>query len=117
MASAGAKRALIEVMTWHASLTFDYTGLNDSNERYYLMNALEAVGWFYVETSAMMIETDDFAPIAEALDLLGRAVDRPGILSNLAFNVVLEGHPRPTPGGMTPRSALRRLQGYPSPLP
>ena len=54
--------------TYRAVLNLDYTGT--SNEYQYLVSALIQAGWTYVETSALILETDDRADIWRGMSLV-----------------------------------------------
>ena len=54
---------------YRASLTLDYTG-NVTNEYQYLISALIQSGWTYLETSNLMLETENRNDIWRGLQLV-----------------------------------------------
>ena len=54
---------------YRAVLNLDYTG-QSSNEYQYLLSALIQAGWKYVETSALILETDDRSKIWRGISLV-----------------------------------------------
>lgn len=85
-------------------INIDYTG-PDPNTYTHVLKALEAVGWVYVETSAMAYD-GDLKGVGLALEILAKTLPTPGQLSALTIHVQLMGPPRDAPGSWNPDRAV-----------
>ena len=73
-------------MKYYGSLTLDHTDL-DTNAGEKLKNALIAIGWNWVETTAYMIATQNINAIWEGIVLAAKHDADMGTLSALTFHV------------------------------
>jgi hypothetical protein len=85
--------------SYRASLTLDYTG-GITNEYQYLIAALIQSGWTYIETSSLVLETEDRNEIWHGLQLVMKQDPHLSPLSALTFHVVgseslMDGIPYP----------------------
>jgi hypothetical protein len=90
--------------TYRAVINLGYSGVRDGNEYNYLLNALAGAGWEYVETSAMAYK-GPLPGILLGLELLARAVPKPGTVSAITRQAQRIGEVRGSPLG----AMLRRL--------
>jgi hypothetical protein len=74
------------MITYRAVINIDFD-INDNNEYERLKNALIQAGWFWVRTSAYIIETQDLAKVWRGIDLVARQATDIGQLSAVTFNV------------------------------
>jgi len=83
------KKARIErdraAMKYRGLITIDYTHSND-NQYQKLLAALIQTGWVYLETSALLIESD-LPTILHSLELITRQCQDGGVLSALTIQV------------------------------
>jgi hypothetical protein len=73
-------------LNYRAALNLDYTA-QQSNEYQKLIAALRQAGWTYVETSALVVETDDLAVIWRGIELVAKQSASAGTLSALTLHV------------------------------
>lgn len=57
--------------TYRGAINLDYTGQN-TNEYQRLVAALIQLGWIYVETSALIIETDNLSLVWQGVELVAK---------------------------------------------
>ena len=72
---------------YRASLTLDYTGAN-TNAYEYLVSALIQSGWTYIETSSLVLETEDRNDIWHGLQLVMKQDPNLSPLSALTLHIV-----------------------------
>ena len=73
-------------LKYRASLNLDFTK-QKSYQYQKLIAALIDTGWKYVETSALIIEHDDLAPIWQGIELVAKQSSSAGLLSALTFHI------------------------------
>ncbi len=72
---------------YRASLTLDYTG-GITNEYQYLISALIQSGWTYVETSSLVLETEDRNEIWQGMQLVMKQDPHLSPLSAITLYVI-----------------------------
>lgn len=73
-------------MKYRAQLRLDFDKIQ-RNEYQKLIAALVQVGWKYVQTSSLAIETDDIDIILRAMVAIARQCQASGVLTGLSFDV------------------------------
>jgi Tfp pilus assembly protein PilO len=68
----------------HIRLDFDHQNPNDYQK---LIAALLDIGWKYVQTSSLSVETDDLLVVLRAFELLARQIPSAGSLTGLLLDV------------------------------
>lgn len=101
-------------MHYVATLNFDYTRTKQVPYQKLLV-ALEHAGWEYVETSAMLYESEDLAGVLRALHLLSRSLHLGGDLSALNLQVQAVGATRRAPTDRNRQNAYREVMNLPGP--
>lgn len=71
---------------YRASINIDFTS-PDAREYQRLIAALIKAGWVYVETSALILETDDLGLAWRGIELIVKQCEAAGELSALTFHV------------------------------
>ena len=99
------------------TITYDFNTKNlfDNNQYQRLGKALEHIGWQYSDTSAFVIETDNYSDIALTLELLARSTPSIGNLSALTVAIQYIGNKINAPGATKPQNAYKTLMGLPNP--
>jgi len=72
--------------TYRAVINIDFE-IKDNNQYERLKNALIQADWYWVRTSAYIIETQDLRKIWRGIDLVARQAAEIGELSAVTFNV------------------------------
>lgn len=102
---------------YRASLTLDYTG-GVTNEYQYLVSALIQSGWTYVETSSLVLETDDRNEIWHGMQLVMKQDPHLAPLSALTLHVIASedlDNGIPYPYSDAHPGALNNVKGKPLP--
>ena len=73
-------------MRYRATVRVDFDN-QQSNDYQKLIAAFKQVGWSYVQTSSLAIETEDLNRVLIALELLGKQVRSAGTLTALSIDV------------------------------
>ena len=73
--------------TYRASLTLDYSA-GCTNEYQYLISALIQSGWTYVETSSLVLETENRAEIWQGIQLVMKQDSSLSPLSAVTLHIV-----------------------------
>jgi hypothetical protein len=71
---------------YRASINLDYTN-SASNEYQYLVSALIQAGWKYVETSSLVLDTEDLNAVWRGISLVMKQDSSISGLSSLTFHV------------------------------
>lgn len=73
-------------MEYRAQVRIDFDDLQ-SNEYQKLIAAFIQIGWQYVQTSSVAIETTDLVPVLRAFELLAKQIPSAGTLTGLSFDI------------------------------
>lgn len=73
-------------MEYRAHVRLDF-GEKDNNEYQKLITAFIQLGWRYIETSAVMVETGDLGTVLKGLDLLARQIPFAGTPTGILVDV------------------------------
>lgn len=86
-AALRSSRAWRVILRYRAVLNFDYATPIDNNQYQKLVSGLIQLGWTYVETSALIVETDEISAVWNAVELCARQDSSIGEITALTLHV------------------------------
>jgi len=104
--------------SYRASINLDFTK-QDTGAYQALIRALIQAGWVYVETSALVVETDDIGKVWRGVELVAKGSQNAGELSAFTFHIQSSKDFAGVPykGAATRANALTDILQRPFPVP